>query len=120
MKKLTASIAIAGLLLAACGNSEAGDTGTNAGPAPAATGAADTVAIEGFAFATSTLTVAKGTTVTFDNKDSAAHTVTADDGSFASPVGGGAAAQITFDTEGTFTYFCEIHPSMTATVIVQG
>jgi len=48
------------------------------------------------------------------------HTFTADDGSFnieLDPNGGGTQ---TFATAGTFTYHCEIHPSMKGTVVVQG
>ena len=79
------------------------------------------VEIVDFAFQPATLTVPAGTTVTWTNAGSAPHTVTADDGSFDSgQLDSGATFQQTFDTAGTFSYFCAIHPRMQATVIVTG
>jgi plastocyanin len=63
--------------------------------------------------------VAVGTTVTWTNQDSTAHTVTANDGSFDSgPIQPGKSFSHTFSTAGTVAYHCKIHPSMTATVTV--
>jgi len=77
------------------------------------------VDIKGFAFSPASLEVAAGTTVTWTNSDSATHTVTADDGSFDSgDLANGATFSFTFDTAGTFTYHCNIHPNMTATIVV--
>lgn len=59
-----------------------------------------------------------GTTVTWTNDDTAAHTVTADDGSFDERIAAGETVTVTFDEAGTFAYHCDIHTSMTATVIV--
>lgn len=58
--------------------------------------------------------------VTWTNLDSADHTVTADDGSFNSgPIGQNQTFNLTFNTPGTFTYHCSIHPGMKhATVVV--
>lgn len=82
-------------------------------------GEAVTATIEGFAFNPATLEVAAGTTVTWTNNDSAAHTVTADDGSFQSGrLEQGDSFSYTFETAGTFSYFCEYHSGMTATVTV--
>ena len=56
--------------------------------------------------------------MTWSNSDTVTHTVTADDGSFASGLVKKATSWAhTFATPGTFTYFCEIHPEMTGTVI---
>jgi plastocyanin len=114
---------IAGLTFVACA-STAG-SGTTPAPATSAAAAAKTatVTIKGFAFSPATLTVAKGTTVTFDNQDSTTHTVSSGanrtkDGKFDSQLSGGTETQVTFDTAGTFAYFCSIHSSMVATVIV--
>jgi plastocyanin len=53
--------------------------------------------------------------------DSAPHTVTADGVSFTSAtLAGGGTYSHRFTTAGTFAYHCEIHPSMTGTVIVSG
>lgn len=83
--------------------------------------AASSVTIQDFAFSPSAITVKKGTTVTWTNKDSAAHTVTETD-SQAGPKSGtletGKSYSFTFNTVGTFNYHCSIHSSMTGTVTV--
>ncbi|MGH9877463.1 MAG: cupredoxin domain-containing protein, partial [Nitrososphaerales archaeon] len=86
----------------------------------------------------STLTVAKGTTVTWKNEDGAGHTVTGatdpkDAGTWGSiTVGGnkfdtapnpflippGAEWSFTFTEEGEFPYVCQVHPWMIGKVIV--
>jgi plastocyanin len=63
-----------------------------------------------------------GVTVTWTNNDGVGHTVTSDNGSFASsgtiPPGGLYALAFP-TTPGTYTYHCSIHPSMTGTIVVQ-
>ena len=63
-----------------------------------------------------------GDTVTFTNSDAFAHTVTSKkDQAFEFASGkfkDGETFDLTFDEAGTFAYFCEIHPTMRATVIV--
>ena len=109
--RLTAVIAAAAILLAACGS-----TASSNPPAAAGNG----VSLANFAFAPATLTVKAGTAVTWTNKDTTTHTVTADDGSFDSGhLSGSATFTFTFAKAGTFTYHCAIHSSMTATVTVQ-
>ena len=79
------------------------------------------VAIQGFAFAPANLTVKVGTTVTWTNKDSDAHTVTSQGsgGPFQSKaLATGESYSYTFTTAGTYSYLCTIHPFMTATVTV--
>jgi plastocyanin len=78
------------------------------------------VDIAGFAFAPRSVTVHVGDTVTWANSDARSHTATADDGSFdTGPITNGASKSVTFSTAGTFAYHCAIHPTMTATVIVE-
>jgi plastocyanin len=85
----------------------------------AATGETVEAVIEGFAFTPGTIEISAGTTVTWTNNDSAPHTVTDDDGAFQSgKMDQGATFSFTFDTPGTYTYHCEYHANMTATVIV--
>jgi plastocyanin len=85
--------------------------------APAQDGAAVTIA--NFAFQPDSLQIAAGTTVTWTNADSTAHTVTSDTGAFdAGPLAPGASFTQTFDTPGTYAYHCQIHPFMTATIVV--
>ncbi len=84
---------------------------------PNATG----VTIENFAFSPANITVKKGTTVTWTNKDSATHTVTETDsqkGPDSGNLAQGKAYSFTYDTAGTFKYHCAIHPDMTGTVTV--
>jgi plastocyanin len=79
------------------------------------------VYMENIAFNPSTITVAKGTTVTWTNKDNMAHTVNSTTNVFSSngQINPGSSYQFTFTTSGTFTYQCLIHNGMTGTVVVQ-
>jgi len=78
------------------------------------------VEIANFAFSPDSVEVAAGSTVTWTNNDSTAHTVTADDGSFDSGnLDSGATFSQKFDTPGTYTYHCAIHPNMTGTITVK-
>jgi plastocyanin len=87
--------------------------------APAAAAAGRTVKMAGLAFAPGTLTVARGSTVVFDNDDTAPHTVTARSGGVDSGVLDPGRQFSTTVTDG-FDYFCSIHPSMTAKIAVTG
>ena len=113
---------IAGLTFVACAST--GGSGTSPAPATSAAAAKTAnVTMKGFAFSPATLTVSKGTKVTFDNQDSTTHTVTSGasrtkDGKFDTQVSGGTQTEMTFDTAGTFVYFCQFHSSMVATVVV--
>ena len=83
--------------------------------------AANTVEIKGFAFNPWEITVTKGTTVTWANKDSAPHTVTTTNAPVAFDSGRmskGEQFSQTFDTAGTYEYYCSIHPNMRGKVIV--
>lgn len=87
-------------------------------PTPSA-GQSVAVTISNFAFSPATITVHKGTKVTWTNEDSAAHTVTGNNGGPASgDIGQGASYSYTFNTVGSFPYHCAIHPYMKATVTV--
>jgi plastocyanin len=104
------------LLVAAC-SSTATPAASAAGSAPS--GAGGTVTIQNLAFGPTTLTIAAGTTVTWTNKDSVQHTVTADDGSFDSgKLASGSTFSQTFSKPGTYAYHCTIHSSMKATITV--
>jgi LPXTG-motif cell wall-anchored protein len=77
------------------------------------------VRIVDFAFSPATVTVNVGDTVTWTNEDAAPHTATASDGSFATDsLARGASESHNFAAPGTVSYFCAIHTSMRATVIV--
>lgn len=86
---------------------------------PVTTSASKSVAIANFTFSPATITVKKGTTVTWTNQDTAPHTVTGTNGGPSSGnLSQGQTYSFTFNTVGTFNYFCAIHPMMKAVVIV--
>jgi plastocyanin len=70
-----------------------------------------------FQFTPATLTVTVGTTVTWKNSSTAAHTVTGT--SFHSPViAPGRTFSYTFTKAGTYSYHCIFHPYMKGTIVV--
>jgi plastocyanin len=77
------------------------------------------------AFTPANRTISVGTTLTWKNQDNFAHTVTS--GTPGSPsglfdsgnLGSGGTFSYTFNSAGSFKYFCSIHPSMTGTITVQ-
>jgi plastocyanin len=81
--------------------------------------AGGTVKMAGLAFAPGTLTVARGATVVFDNDDTAPHTVTARSGGVDSGLLD-PGRQFSLTASEGFDYFCTIHPSMTAKIVVTG
>ena len=116
-------IALVLTLTAACSgydqSADAHQPGTTAGAGTSADAPApDTIVIDGFQFS-SPVTVTAGSKVDVRNADSVDHTVTSDDGLFDATVAGGSTGSITAPTEaGTYTFHCEIHPSMTGTLVV--
>jgi len=84
-----------------------------------AAAASQSVDISGFAFNSADLQISAGTTVTWTNEDSANHTVTSDNGTFDSgQLAQGDTYSFTFSSPGTYTYHCENHPNMTASITV--
>jgi plastocyanin len=79
------------------------------------------VEIKNFAYSPNPVEIPVGATVTWINRDTVAHTATAQNrGAFQSgPLDPGDRFSQSFDQPGTFDYFCEFHASMTGTVIVQ-
>lgn len=73
-------------------------------------------------FSLTSISVAPGATVTFENTGKATHTMTADDGAFDTDrVSPGSKATITAPQKaGAYAFHCKIHPSMTATLTVAG
>jgi predicted secreted protein with PEFG-CTERM motif len=77
-------------------------------------------------FIPSTVVITVGGTVTWENTDTAAHTSSSGtpadgpDGVFdSSLIMAGGSYSHTFDTAGTYVYFCMVHPWMEGTVIVE-
>jgi plastocyanin len=112
-------------VISGCSSNSSGPSPATATPAPASAGSAavaggSTVEIKNFTFTPATLTVPAGTSVSWKFDDSTQHTVTADDNSFTSaPMGAGQTYMHTFDTKGTVTYHCSIHPFMKGSVVVK-
>jgi len=78
------------------------------------------VKIDNFSFAPANLTIAAGTTVTWTNNDDVPHVVTTDDKLFRSKaLDTDDRFSYTFTKPGTYSYYCAIHPKMTAKVVVQ-
>jgi len=136
LKALLVPVLVAtALALAACGSS--GDSSTDSGSTAATTTTetggstaapsgearkAEKVKIVEFAYGPDPVRVQVGGKVTWQNEDTAPHTATADDGSFdTDTIEQGKIGSATFKEAGTFTYFCEIHPTMHGTVeVVEG
>jgi plastocyanin len=86
--------------------------------ASSAQGAGKTVSIRDFAFHPGTLTVPKGSTVTFANTDGVAHTAT-DAGVFdTGRIASGKSVSVRFKQKGTFAFHCKIHTYMHGKIVV--
>ena len=125
-------IATALFALSACGGSseptatspsvEASSTSEKSSESTGGDVVTSTVTITDSRFDQLELRVAPGTTVTFVNTDPFGHTITSADDS---PVefdsgefGQDETFEFTFDEAGEYAYFCQIHPTMRAVVIV--
>ncbi len=107
------------IVLGSCGGStDAGgntDDGAGAGLSDAESA---TITIADFSFGES-LSVPVGTSVSVVNADGVGHTWTASDDTFDSGfLDPDATFEFVFDEAGTFTFFCEIHSSMTGSITV--
>jgi len=95
-------------------------TETESEPAPSGEASkSEKVDIVEFTYQPDPVVVQAGGKVIWQNQDTAPHTATADDGSFdTGTIEKGKIGSETFKDAGTFTYFCEIHPTMHGTVEV--
>jgi plastocyanin len=85
-----------------------------------AAAATHTVVMEGVGFVPNVVTVARGDTVVWVNKDPFPHTATAQDKSFDSKeIAPGKSWRFTAKKSGTIPYVCKLHPSMKGTLIVK-
>lgn len=123
-----AAIACVLTTLAACSPNYSSTPTTSPTPsAPASNGATTVVSIPSGAsalgsqaFPPNPLTVDAGTTVTWTNTDSIAHTSTSNGAGWDSGIiAPGGQFSTAFNTAGTFQYHCQIHPGMVGTVIVR-
>jgi len=117
LARLLGAALLLGLLAVGCASTPAG------APATGAVGSG-AISIKGFAFNPAQLSVNKGATVTWTNDDGTAHTVTSGvpgtpSGKFDQRLDAGKTFTFTFADAGTYEFFCSIHQSMKATVLVK-
>jgi plastocyanin len=112
-------LAAGAVLLGGCGGS--GDGTDQTSSAASASGGAQAVTIKDYIDKPASITVPKGTTVTFTNRDTTAHTATSKQaGVFESgPIETGKTGDVTLEKTGTFAYYCLFHPFMKGTIIVE-
>jgi plastocyanin len=122
----TALLASGLLVLGACGDDgDDDDAGTDDTTDETAAddggdgGDAGGLVISGFSFGD--VSAAAGATVAVTNEDGAPHTVTSDDDAWEEvQVGGGGTGEFTAPSEpGDYAFHCEIHTTMTGTLVVE-
>jgi plastocyanin len=124
-----AAVLVAVLTVAGCGGSSPHTASTTTPAAPAATpsssasvapAGATTVNISNYAYGPPALTVKAGTKVTFVNHDATAHTATASStpGFDTGSIKPNSRATVTLTKPGTYSYICQFHPFMKATITV--
>jgi plastocyanin len=92
------------------------------GPATGAGASAgsNTVVIQNFSFRPARRTVAPGTQLTVTNRDTTAHTMSAQNGAFdTGPIDGGKSVTVKVNKVGTYAYACRIHSNMHGVVVVR-
>lgn len=105
MKTLFATLTFIVFLCAGCSDSEPGK---------------NEVFLNMNRFSPSSLTVTAGTTVVWENQESATHTVTSNNGVFDSGnMGNKDKFSYTFTTVGSYPYHCKFHSGMNGTIIVE-
>jgi plastocyanin len=102
---------------------EAAQQGTPGAADAGADAAAESVAVEikDFAFNPAEITVPAGGSITWTNNDSTPHTATGldRDALQSGAIAPGESFTQSFDTAGTFEYFCEFHPNMKGSIVVE-
>jgi plastocyanin len=111
----------------ACGSDSSSPSNPSPVPAPTPGGTSSTVSIPmgaevlgNRAFTPDDLEVAVGTTVMWTNTDSVSHTSTSNGSGWDSGIiQPGRQFSFTYQTAGTFSYHCAIHPGMVGTVTIR-
>jgi plastocyanin len=114
MRRLSTSIIAALTLAGAAAAAAVAVPALAAGGAQAS--ASKTIVVKNFAFKPTSLTISKGTTVTWSFQDSVGHNVTGSFGHSKTIVKG--KYSFKFTKAGTFNYICTIHPFMKAKIVV--
>ena len=113
---------LAALPLALAGAAVLVHSGQVASATTAAPVTKSSITITGYSFRPGTLTVKKGATVTWLNKDDDVHTIKSTDGpeAFNSPaLDSGNRFGFTFHHAGTYHYVCSVHPYMHGVIVVR-
>jgi len=123
MHSISRVMAVAALAVAAgCGGGSPmapGDNGTTGGNTGGGGGStSSSIAVGDNFFNPNATTVAVGTTVTWTWSTGTTHNVTFADGPSSGNKSGGTYAR-TFNTAGTFSYQCTIHPGMVGSIVVK-
>ena len=108
------------------GNSSPSSPSPSPSPTPTPGGEASSVVIPvgaellgNRAYSPDSLSIAVGSTVTWQNADSVAHTTTSNGAFDSGLVRAGGQFSFTFQSAGTFSYHCTIHPGMVGVVTVR-
>ncbi len=127
-------VAALALLAVACGGSDSGSSSaapSTTAPSPSTSesggagggGGAPRVEMQRSRFMPEEVVISVGETVEFVNLDPFAHTVTSEESSAeqfdSGNLGEGETFTYRFDQPGTFPFFCRIHPTMQARVVVR-
>jgi plastocyanin len=127
-------LAMATLLLAACGSQTSSTPSSSTSVVSAAQGSTPTTSTNAvqviqvkiveqngmYAFEPATITIPKGAQVVWTNASDAPHTVTSDTSAFGttSNLSTNQTFMQVFNTAGTYAYHCTIHPYMKGTITV--
>jgi plastocyanin len=122
--------AVSAVTLVACGSSGSSSSSTTSSAAAAGSSSASsssgagstttsTITIKSFSFTTPD-SVSPGATITVENKDGTAHTVTSDTGNAFDDAASPGTSTFTAPTKpGSYPFHCTIHPSMHGTLVVK-
>jgi plastocyanin len=112
-------LAVVAALLGGCGSNAGGTDQSSSGLSE--TQGTRTVTIQDYTYKPTSITVPKGTSVIFTNRDSTPHTATSkESGVFeSSSIDTGKTGKITLEKTGTFAYYCVFHPFMKGTIVVE-
>ena len=121
---LMAAIASLVLVAAACSSNDTGSSGTTTPPAASSAGGGSTsttLTMQNIAYSPTALSVATGSTIDLDNKDTVEHTFTVDGQDVDVDVQPSSTGTATIDLPaGSYAFHCKIHPQMTGTLTVTG
>lgn len=115
------------IALVACGSSGSSSSSDASASSSSSSGSSSsdagstesTITIKDFGFTTPD-SVSPGATITVDNEDGTAHTVTSDDGDAFDDAAAEGTTTFTAPTKpGSYPFHCTIHPSMHGTLVVQ-